>query len=100
MVGALVVAAGRPREQRIAERLGVPLEPDHAPGVGVRVAAVLWRREAALECVPDQEIDEAAAPAAGVRREHLGIVDLREDPILLRLREVYEDPAEHFHRDL
>jgi len=102
MVGALVVAVLGAREDRVAERLVVALEAEHPPAAEPVVAAVFGRREAALERMLDEEVDEghAAAPIACESHRRRPGVEEGEERILLGGREPHERLPVHFARGL
>src|SRR5690606_14467309 len=100
MVGTLDVVAALLGPEREAERLAVAFEADHLPAAPAMVAAVLRRREAALERVLDDEIHEGAVPAPRIGREarveHLeqrvlrGRIELRERRAGLAARDLVD----------
>src|SRR5207244_4364083 len=85
MVRPLVVPVLRGGVDRVPERLIIALEAEERPAEGAPVSAVLGKREAALERVLDQHVDEAH-PAARVGLDN-GAVEGREDRILLIARQ-------------
>src|SRR5436309_738306 len=102
MVGALDVVALRAREDRVAERLVVALDPEHPPAAEPAVAAVFGRGEAALERVLDEEVDEGDAAARIGREAHRRrpAVEQREDGVLLGRLEPHERLPVHGARGL